>query len=61
MQTTGTAGGYDYERKPAVVSHERSEEVEEQIARLSEGLYLYRDFDIWPPLFRYLEEQVGRR
>ena len=50
-----------YERKPAVVSHERSEEVEEPIARLSEGLYLYRDFDIWLPLVRYLEEQVGRR
>nr|WP_318683684.1 hypothetical protein [uncultured Acetatifactor sp.] len=39
-------------------NHEMAEEVEEQISRLSEQLYLYGDFDIWPLLFKYLDKQI---
>ena len=40
-------------------NHEMAEEVEEQISRLSEQLYLYGGFDIWPLLFKYLEEHIS--
>ena len=37
-----------------------AEKVEEQISRLSEQLYLYGDFDIWPLLFKYLDEHIAQ-
>lgn len=41
-------------------NHEMAEKVEEQISRLSEQLYLYGDFDIWPLLFKYLDEHIAQ-
>lgn len=42
-------------------THEMTEEAENRISELKEQLYLYRDFDIWPLLFRYLDEQIEKQ
>ena len=42
-------------------NHKIREETEEKITELAAGLYLYNDFDIWPLLFRYLDEQIKKQ
>ncbi len=40
--------------------HELTEEAEARIIELKERLYLYSGFDIWPLLFKYLDEQIEK-
>lgn len=40
--------------------HELTEEAEARIIELNEQLYLYSGFDIWPLLFKYLDEQIEK-
>lgn len=39
-------------------NHELTEEAEAKITELNKQLYLHSGVDIWPLLFRYLDEQI---
>lgn len=41
-------------------THEIAAEVEEKIIKLNKQLYLNSRFDIWPLLFKYLDEQIEK-
>lgn len=41
-------------------THEIASEVEEKIIKLNKQLYLNSRFDIWPLLFKYLDEQIEK-
>ena len=51
----------EYEITTFQDDHEMTEEVEERIIELNEQLYLNSGFDIWKPLFRYLDEQMEKQ
>lgn len=40
--------------------HELSEEIEEKIGKLEKQLYLNTGFDIWEPLFDYLDREIAK-
>lgn len=40
--------------------HELSEEIEEKIGQLEKQLYLNTGFDIWEPLFDYLDREIEK-
>lgn len=48
----------EYELTSFDADHELKEEVVEIIGELGHKLYLYTDFDIWEPLFKYVEERI---
>lgn len=41
-------------------NHEIKMEVEEKIIELDKKLYINRGFDIWPQLFKYLDEEIEK-
>lgn len=41
-------------------THKTAEELEAKILKLSGRLYLNNEFDIWPLLFSYLDEQIKK-
>lgn len=49
----------EYEISCFTEDHELKEEVAERIVELSQKLYLYADYDIWEPLFSFVDGKMA--